>query len=67
MLTAERDMKLPDNIRTVKFWVRYDTDRKAVTQVARFKHEIPQPSKESAQVIFQVKGVYARPVGKSDG
>lgn len=51
-------------LRTVKFWVRYRPKSGEVIELRRFKHELAQPSRASADVIFQCSGHYVRQSGK---
>ena len=49
-------------LRTVKFWVRYDPNRRMLRDTARFKWMLDVPSKDSGEVLIQVKGHYVPPV-----
>jgi len=49
-------------LRTVKFWARYDPKRHVLRDTAKFKWMLAEPSKESGEVIIQVKGHYVKRV-----
>lgn len=52
-------------LRTVKVWVLYDPLSKVIMQMEQHKYQLPMPSKESGCVIFQLRGHYLSPVGKT--
>lgn len=50
--------KPPTDLQTVKFWVRYDPQRRMLRDTARFKWMLAAPSKGSGEVVIEVKGHY---------
>lgn len=58
--------KTPKGLRTVKFWVRYDPERRMLRDSARYKWQLAEPSRESGEILLQVKGHYVAAPGKSE-
>jgi hypothetical protein len=51
------------NLRTIKFFVIYDPLTKTiVSEIYRYRYQVPKPSKQSGLVVVPCKGFY---VGKS--